>query len=239
MNDVISAMTIQIKISNSFKSTLSDADKSFECLENLNKLKPAPIINSITSNVVPFVSSLFSPFTSEAFLNTKPIKADPKINELLESLNKVVPYILHHVTVLYVPESDIITEEAIYNVKKSSVKFNKFLSKLGSFIEVKGAAESLYIGSLSRTGNNGLFGILWKDQLTQVFLHVNTLLQYTEGKPSMSIKEVLAKDNITIIWNEHIEELNLELLRKLSSKLCIVIEQYSEELYNVKVHNVL
>eukprot|EP00826_Nyctotherus_ovalis_P015332 TRINITY_DN14348_c0_g1_i7.p4 TRINITY_DN14348_c0_g1~~TRINITY_DN14348_c0_g1_i7.p4 ORF type:complete len:104 (+),score=38.38 TRINITY_DN14348_c0_g1_i7:73-384(+) len=97
--------------------------------------------------------------------------------------------------------------------------------------------DSLYTGSLSKLSDERLFGILYKSQLAQVFFHVNTLLQQSTSKSFVG--EVIAKDNVRIVWNESKEELSEELLRKVGGRLCVVIEEFEGEVCEVTIKNVV
>ena len=68
-----------------------------------------------------------------------------------------------------------------YSVKSCSERFASFLSGLGSLINVKQCCKSYYLGGFPKTGADGLYGIVWRDKLLQVFFHVNTLMQHIDA----------------------------------------------------------
>ena len=68
----------------------------------------------------------------------------------------------------------------IYYPKQISGRFTKFISKLGSLIKIKDASPSCYVGEFPKDGSEYAYGLLWRNELTQIFFSVNTLMKYKE-----------------------------------------------------------
>ncbi len=63
---------------------------------------------------------------------------------------------------------------------EGSERFMRFLSGLGSIVSICDCSQSLFLGGLARSGADGRYGCLWRDELTQVFFHVSTLLRHVD-----------------------------------------------------------
>lgn len=76
----------------------------------------------------------------------------------------------------------------LFSTKTSSLRFSQFLSELGNLINVKQCCKSYYLGGLPQTGRDGLYGMVWRDNLSQVFFHVNTLMQHIDVNAALLAK---------------------------------------------------
>ena len=171
----------------------------------------------------------------ERLITYNPIPLSPNISNLLSSLNKIAPYIIHSISILYIPPNCEFTDTELYSVKKGSSRFNKFLSQLGNLINTKNSSSNDFIGGLPKI--KGVYGVLWKNSVMQVFFHSNTLLCSLN---TSEIKEFITKNNVTIIWNENIEnQLTKEIAKKINDKVVISINPLSINFSNVDIYPVI
>ncbi len=119
--------------------------------------------------------------TNEKLAGWEPLDAGPDVQGLVESLDEVPAYCTHNVGVVYIPKDcDPLDLSAVYSVRTGSERFQRFLSELGTLVSIKDCAASYHLGGMPRNGADGLFGVVWRDEISQVFFHVNTLMQYIE-----------------------------------------------------------
>lgn len=155
-------------------------------------------------------------------------------------------------------------EEAFYSVKNCSKRFADFLSGLGCLINIKQCCNSYFLGGLPKTGADGLYGILWRDKLMQVFFHVNTLMQHIDIETNLStnnetsvlsgnltneeidkeqiiskIKKYINNDNAVILWNESGEEIQQEYLKSNKVDIFIIIKPLVTNYCQIIVKNVI
>ena len=108
-----------------------------------------------------------------------------------------------------------------------SERFIRFLAKLGTMINVKEVSAGCFVDDIARDGSEMAYGLLWKNELTQVFFYVNTLMRFKiKGNKVVliedykHIQEYIQKTNVVIIWNETGKEIKSE---DLSNSVAIVI----------------
>ena len=118
------------------------------------------------------------------------------------------------------------------------------------------------MGGLPKTGADGLYGVVWRDDMSQMFYHVNTLMQHidlnanvqnenqealsaslSEGQatPELLISKVkkhINGDNVVIIWNEGNAELPEKYLRANNIQVFIIIQPLVTNYCRVKVVDV-
>ena len=186
---------------------------------------------------------MFSNCTAKELLKIEPISVDQKIKELIESLDRIKPFTWHEIAIVYIPKSEDLNEKELYASIETSDLFDKFISQLGNLVNFKGMCENLLTNKFAKPGNDGPYEILWRDELSQIIFHVNTLLQYTgeETKEDRitKVKKVISSTNVAIIWNEYSRYgLSKEVLKQINSKICIVLSPFDDNFWNVTIYQV-
>ena len=114
------------------------------------------------------------------------------------------------------------TTKEVYAPEDSSERFLEFISGLGDLV-----TESQLFGE---DNNTEAYRIEWKDTMTCIQFHINTLIQYQRIPQTNSIiqtinyykiKELLTKNKIMIVWNESGRELNIP---KMEDNIYFVIK---------------
>lgn len=140
-------------------------------------------------------------------------------------------------------------EKAFYSVKACSNRFAVFLSKLGSLIDITKCCKSYFLGGFPKTGEDGLYGIVWRDSLMQVFFHVNTLMQHITdvgvgaNLPKdeiifQKIKKYIDQENVVIIWNETDQEIPEDYLKLNKVDIFIIIKPLVTPYCKIIIKNV-
>ena len=87
----------------------------------------------------------------------------------LQVLDYIQPYETHKIGVVYVGAGQAKDEMAILQNQYGSYRYRDFLQGLGSLIKLKEIdPQKVYIGGLSRDGDDGDFACNWQDDVMQV-----------------------------------------------------------------------
>lgn len=146
-----------------------------------------------------------------------------------------------------------LAEKHFIIVVNSSKRFDQFLSNIGFLINIKDCPPNFYIGEMPKNGEDGLYGILWRDELSQVFFHVNNLMQSSFPNPDKQklnedqLKDLACKkifrhitnDNVAILWNESGKEIPEAFIKNNNIEIMIIITPQVTEFCAVKIINVL
>jgi len=162
--------------------------ENFDCLSLIRKdILTEKIINPKEQepNISPEFLLANSPLANFCRINEKttgwePVEMNAEFGNLLEDLDEIPVFDTYSIAILYVPSNSQISEQSIYSVKDFSIRFEQFLSEIGSFISIKDCCDSYHLGGLPKNGADGLYGIIWRDELSQIFFHVNVLMQHID-----------------------------------------------------------
>lgn len=86
----------------------------------------------------------------------------------LKNLDRIPAFNTHKFGVLYADKGQEKNEVEILSNTFGSVRYTDFISGLGDLICLKECSTSDYFtGGMSRTGEDGKFAYIWKDDTTQ------------------------------------------------------------------------
>lgn len=217
---------------------------TLEILKNLKDFKDKPKIikeGNIDPNfILSYLPANYHRASIERLINLSSCKPDKDIGDDLIELNNILPYFCYAAGVVYISYTNKLTEKEIYSESEGSARFIEFISTLGSFVNIKNAPNNLFLNGLPRSGAEGLYGILAKDNISQIFFYINTLMQYSESPTEDSVKRIknYIKDlNVVIVWNENPSSILTEsLLKKINDKVVILLTPLENDYCYVKMH---
>lgn len=206
----MSDVTMQLDIKNEKLQAANSAEENLCRLKQLHTSAPAAFPATAVSQPVLTPDYIVSLLPSSVFARARenligwePVAPTLELQSALDSLDRAALYDLRSLSVIYVPHgADLSTATSAVCPEQfpASDRFEGFLSKLGTLVDVRLCPESVDIGGLPRDDSEGVYGISWKDEVTQVFFHVNTLLMH-EGSPERVLKHI-NKNSVAIVWNE-------------------------------------
>ena len=129
-----------------------------------------------------------------------------------------------------------ITKNFVCFPKASSSRFLRFLAGFGNLVNTETYLKDPFNTS-SELDAYEPYKILWKNELTKVYFHVNTLIK-NEGNAHEKFQEFLSRENLVIIWNEYGLLPEVTLLH-INSKMCIVVTPMKDSFVNIKINNVI
>eukprot|EP00826_Nyctotherus_ovalis_P022095 TRINITY_DN17236_c0_g1_i9.p1 TRINITY_DN17236_c0_g1~~TRINITY_DN17236_c0_g1_i9.p1 ORF type:complete len:795 (+),score=216.77 TRINITY_DN17236_c0_g1_i9:104-2488(+) len=186
VRNIVSSTAYTLLLQEPVLTSPQDAKETKESLETLRekgsvslsvkeqeaKIEPEHILNNLPS---------ISLRVTERNPGWDAVEVKGEISTLIESLDAVPVYDTHSIGVIYVPPNSDFTEESLYSAKVWSKRFETFLAELGSLVSVKDCANSyMYLGNMPLNGSDGKYGLVWQDKLTQIFFHVNILMQHID-----------------------------------------------------------
>lgn len=90
------------------------------------------------------------------------------IQRAVTNLDRIQPYETHKIGVLYVGQGQASNEIEILANQYGTLRYTKFLKRLGTLVRLKDIDENIFLGGLDRNGENGEFAYIWQDDVTQV-----------------------------------------------------------------------
>uniref|UniRef100_A0A1Q3F6E4 Putative tuberin n=1 Tax=Culex tarsalis TaxID=7177 RepID=A0A1Q3F6E4_CULTA len=161
-------------------------------------------------------------------LNTteKPILMDKDASErAIHLLDLIAPFEKHKIGVLYVGPSQAGNETEILKNRFGSLRYAKFLRKLGTLVAIKEAKEQNFFIDLECNGKDGNFTYIWQDDIVQVTFHVATLMPNHRHDPNCNEKKKhIGNDFVSIVYNESGEPYDLKTIKGQFNYACVVIE---------------
>lgn len=161
-------------------------------------------------------------------LNTteKPILMDKDASErAIHLLDLIAPFEKHKIGVLYVGPGQAGNEAEILKNRFGSLRYAKFLRKLGTLVAIKEAKEQNFFIDLECNGKDGNFTYIWQDDIVQVTFHVATLMPNHRHDPNCNEKKKhIGNDFVSIVYNESGEPYNLKTIKGQFNYACVVIE---------------
>jgi hypothetical protein len=213
-----------MQYNNSRSETLKSEKDTLAILENLESTKE---LIKEANNSSACDSSI------EGLMDQYSIPLSLTIAGLLAKLDSIFPYTCFNFGIHYFNEPFDYKAIDMRLPKSSSERFKHFLSKFGSITTIKDSKNKRLI-------SNTEYAMKWKDKLIQVSFHVNTLLRYTANgtiETNNKLKEYIATDNATIIWNE--ANIDKEQLMKSINALCIIVTPAEDGYVYIRFHRVV
>ncbi|XP_065085709.1 tuberin isoform X2 [Ochlerotatus camptorhynchus] len=156
----------------------------------------------------------------------RPILMDKETSErAIHLLDLIAPFEKHKIGVLYVGPGQAGIEADILKNRFGSLRYAKFLKKLGTLVAIKEAKENNFFIDLESNGKDGNFTYIWQDDIVQVTFHVATLMPNNKQDPNCNEKKKhIGNDFVTIVYNESGEEYDLKTIKGQFTYACVVIE---------------
>lgn len=106
--------------------------------------------------------------TGQQSVTETPLKVDPEYSSTLTLLDLVPPFETHKIGILYVGPNQCNNEVEILRNSYGSTRYVEFLRNIGTLVNLKEAEQNnLFIG-LDKSGADGKFAYIWKDDILQV-----------------------------------------------------------------------
>ncbi|XP_055530935.1 tuberin isoform X2 [Wyeomyia smithii] len=156
----------------------------------------------------------------------KPILMDKETSDKsIHLLDLIAPFEKHKIGVLYVGAGQVGCETDILKNRYGSLRYAKFLQKLGTLVAIKEAKEHNFFIDLECSGKDGNFTYIWQDDIVQVTFHVATLMPNHKHDPNCNEKKKhIGNDFVSIVYNESGEEYDLKTIKAQFNYACVVIE---------------
>ncbi|XP_058838559.1 tuberin isoform X2 [Topomyia yanbarensis] len=156
----------------------------------------------------------------------RPILMDKETSDrAIHLLDLIAPFEKHKIGVLYVGPGQVGSEIDILKNRYGSLRYAKFLRKLGTLVAIKEAKEHNFFIDLECNGKDGKFTYIWQDDIVQVTFHVATLMPNHKHDPNCNEKKKhIGNDFVSIVYNESGEEYDLKTIKAQFNYACVVIE---------------
>ncbi|XP_053685229.1 tuberin isoform X2 [Sabethes cyaneus] len=156
----------------------------------------------------------------------RPILMDKETGDKsIHLLDLIAPFEKHKIGVLYVGAGQVGSETDILKNRYGSLRYAKFLQKLGTLVAIKEAKEHNFFIDLECNGKDGNFTYIWQDDIVQVTFHVATLMPNHKHDPNCNEKKKhIGNDFVSIVYNESGEEYDLKTIKAQFNYACVVIE---------------
>uniref|UniRef100_A0AAU7B8N1 Tuberin n=1 Tax=Pyrrhocoris apterus TaxID=37000 RepID=A0AAU7B8N1_PYRAP len=173
-----------------------------------------------------FLQLYHSPYFG--FAHEKPLLISnvPSVQSTLKNLDWIPPYEVHKIGVLYVGPGQENSEADILRNEYGSVRYIRFLERLGTLINLPQAdRQQVFLGGLETNGNDGKYAYIWQDDVMQVIFHVATLMPNSPNDPKGNRKKAHIGNNyVTIVYNDSGEEYNFQTVRAQFNYAVVVVE---------------
>ncbi|KAH9824290.1 hypothetical protein DFH28DRAFT_1118111 [Melampsora americana] len=157
----------------------------------------------------------------------------PLFQRTIDMIDRIPVVEFHKLGVVYVGPGQRTEEEILGNLEGSKAYID-FLSSLGTLIRLKGC-EHYNTGGLDvKSDENGRYGYVWGDDITQVAFHVATLMpietETTEGQKMnreqglIRKKALIGNDFVVIVFNESGTDYKFDCLSSAFNFINIIIE---------------
>lgn len=145
----------------------------------------------------------------------KPILMDKDASErAIHLLDLIAPFEKHKIGVLYVGPGQAGNEAEILKNRFGSLRYAKFLRKLGTLVAIKEAKEQNFFIDLECNGKDGNFTYIWQDDIVQVTFHVATLMPNHRHDPNCNEKKKhIGNDFVSIVYNESGDPYDLKTIK--------------------------
>ncbi|XP_058457517.1 tuberin isoform X2 [Malaya genurostris] len=156
----------------------------------------------------------------------RPILMDKETSDrAIHLLDLIAPFEKHKIGVLYVGPGQAGSEIDILKNRYGSLRYAKFLQRLGTLVAIKEAKEHNLFIDLECNGKDGNFTYMWQDDIVQVTFHVATLMPNHKHDPNCNEKKKhIGNDFVSIVYNESGEEYDLKTIKAQFNYACVVIE---------------
>ncbi|KAJ6238336.1 hypothetical protein M0813_26306 [Anaeramoeba flamelloides] len=117
----------------------------------------------------------------------------------------------------------------IFENKRGSETFNKFISQLGWMVDLK--KHNGYRGNLNWK-ESGRKTPYYGDYYTEVVFHVSTLINFKENNAE-KVKEILGKNRVGIVWIDDERAFNPKILKSNLNSIFLIIRPHYTGLFSI------
>ncbi|XP_063888918.1 tuberin-like isoform X2 [Scylla paramamosain] len=151
-------------------------------------------------------------------------------------LDFIRPHDAHKIGVLYVRKGQT-TEQEILSNSSGSTRYTRFISALGTYVELGKVSRHVFLGGLDTKGVDGDTALVWQDDLLQVVFHVATMMPTKESDPKCNGKKRHIGNNfVTIVFNESGQPYNVDTIKGQFNHIVIEIVPNHHGTNTVTVH---
>ncbi|RZC31903.1 tuberin [Asbolus verrucosus] len=161
------------------------------------------------------------------------------IDRAISILDRMYPYEVHKIGVLYIGEGQADKEVEILRNTFGCVRYMNFLQNLGTLIRLADVnPRNIYLGGVDQGGADGKYMYTHQDDLVMLAFHVATLMPNKESDPNGNCKKAhVGNDNVVIVYNNSGQEFDINTFRSQVTLAYIIVEplDYNSNKVEVKV----
>ncbi|XP_017861847.1 PREDICTED: tuberin [Drosophila arizonae] len=164
--------------------------------------------------------------TGEQAVTETPLKVGPDQPTVLRLLDLVPPFETHKIGVLYVGPNQCNNAVEILRNSHGSTRYVEFVRNIGTLVSLKDAEQNNLFIHLDKSGADGKFAYIWKDDIMQVTFHVATLMPTNlQDDPNCTEKKKhIGNDYVKIIYNESGEKYDRNTISGQFNHACVIVE---------------
>ncbi|KAI9907773.1 hypothetical protein PsorP6_003847 [Peronosclerospora sorghi] len=173
------------------------------------------------------------------------LRDGPALELALSVLDRTPELETHKIGLLYVRNENQSSESTILGNVGGSLRYLRFLRRLGSFVKLKGFTG--YSGGLDTVNSSdGKFGLVYKDSCTQIIFHVATMMvpENTRSESNlgadcfaaMKKKRHIGNDFVHVVFKECDKEYDLKTVSGQFNDVHIIIQPLNNHEYRSEVH---
>lgn len=254
LRNATSKIQAQIKLNNIRSKSIIKNEDNLKILTRIHEsstLEPQARIENEIILDPDFCISLL-PGTLQNHFNEKigaweNFEISSEIKGLIMTLDQIFVHNVHSIGILYIPKDCDMSLKSIFMPQNVSQRFTSFLSNLGTLVNASNCSSDIYTGGLQKDNKNenGL-GIIYRDEISQAFFHVNSLMKIVNSEKTKEkdeeiyekVRNYLSNDNVVIVWNESDKNLPSELFENSSTGIYILIDPLPTNFCILKVMNI-
>jgi tuberous sclerosis protein 2 len=148
------------------------------------------------------------------------------IERAISILDRMYPYEVHKIGVLYIGEGQTEKEVEILKNTGGCVRYMEFLQNLGTLIRLADVnPRDIYLGGVDQSGADGKYMYTHQDDLVMLAFHVATLMPNKESDPNGNCKKAhVGNDNVVIVYNNSGQEFDITTFRSQVTLAYIIVE---------------
>ncbi|XP_063917194.1 tuberin isoform X2 [Zophobas morio] len=148
------------------------------------------------------------------------------IDRAINILDRMYPYEVHKIGVLYINEGQVDKESDILRNTSGCIRYMEFLQNLGTLLKLADVnPRDIYLGGVDQGGADGKYMYTHQDDLVQLAFHVATLMPNRESDPYGNYKKAhVGNDNVVIIYNNSGQEFDVNTFRSQVTLAYIIVE---------------
>ncbi|XP_044253656.1 tuberin [Tribolium madens] len=159
------------------------------------------------------------------------------IDRAIGILDRMYPYEVHKIGVLYINEGQVDKEAEILRNTCGCVRYMEFLQNLGTLIRLADVnPRDIYLGGVDQGGADGKYMYTHQDDLVMLAFHVATLMPNKDSDPNGNYKKAhVGNDNVVIVYNNSGQEFDISTFRSQVTLAYIIVEPLDYQCNKVEV----